>query len=97
MDSIQIYIEPLRAFLFQIGAFIPRLLLAAIVVVVGWLVAKVVRFTVVRALRAINFHVLTERSGIDNFLRQGGMVSDSMMSLAEGGRLAAIQSNISAR
>jgi len=77
MDSIQIYIEPLRAFLFQIGAFIPRLLLAAIVVVVGWLVAKVVRFTVVRALRAINFHVLTERSGIDNFLKQGGMVSDT--------------------
>ena len=77
MDSIQIYIEPLRAFLFQIGAFIPRLLLAGVVVIVGWLIAKVVRFAVVKALRAINFHVLTERSGIDNFLRQGGMVADT--------------------
>ena len=77
MNSLSMHLEPLRAFLFQIGAFIPRLLLAAVVVIVGWLVAKVVRFTVIRALRAINFHVLTERAGIDNFLRQGGMVSDT--------------------
>ena len=30
-----------------------------------------------RALRAINFHVLTERSGIANFLKQGGMMADT--------------------
>jgi hypothetical protein len=77
MDSLSIHLEPVRAFLFQIGAFIPRLLFAALVVVAGWLVAKVVRFAVIRGLRTVNFHVLTERAGIDNFLRQGGMVSDA--------------------
>ena len=30
-----------------------------------------------RALRAINFNVLTERAGLDNFLRQGGMAADT--------------------
>ena len=77
MNSISMHLEPLRAFLFQIGAFIPRLLLAALVVIAGWLLAKVARFTVIRGLRAINFHVLTERAGIDNFLRQGGMAADA--------------------
>jgi Conserved TM helix len=77
MNSFSMHLEPLRAFLFQMGAFIPRVLLAALVVIAGWLIAKVVRFTVIRALRAINFHVLTERSGIDNFLRQGGMAGDT--------------------
>jgi len=77
MDSLSIHLEPLRAFLFQVGAYIPRLLFAALVVIGGWLIAKVVRFAVIRGLRAINFHVLTERAGIDNFLRQGGMVSDA--------------------
>ena len=77
MESFTFHLEPLRAFLFQVGALLPRLLFAALVVLVGWLLAKAVRFTVIRGLRAINFHVLTERSGIDNFLRQGGMVSDS--------------------
>ncbi len=77
MDSFSMHLEPLRAFLFQMGSFIPRVLLAALVVIAGWLIAKVVRFTVIRALRAINFHVLTERSGIDNFLRQGGLDTDT--------------------
>jgi hypothetical protein len=77
MNEFTMYLEPLRAFLIQIGTLIPRLLFAAAVVVAGWLIAKVVRFAVVRTLRAINFHVLTERAGIDTFLRQGGMRSDT--------------------
>jgi flagellar biosynthesis protein FliQ len=31
----------------------------------------------VKALRAINFNVLTERAGMDGFLRQGGVQSDT--------------------
>jgi len=48
-----------------------------LVVAVGWLFAKAVRFTVERALRAVNFNVLTERAGTDNFLRQAGMRGDT--------------------
>jgi hypothetical protein len=77
MESFGIHMEPLRAILFQIGAFLPRLLIALIVVLGGWLLAKLARFTVVKALRAINFNVLTERAGLDNFLRQGGMPGDT--------------------
>jgi len=66
-------IEPLRALLVQVGAFLPRLALALLVLVGGWLLAKAARFTVVRALRAINFNVLTERAGLDGFLEQGGI------------------------
>ncbi|WP_082755039.1 mechanosensitive ion channel family protein [Variovorax sp. PAMC 28711] len=73
MNDFNFYLEPLRGILYQIGAFLPRLLIAALVVIVGWLLAKVVSFAVTRFLRAINFNVLTERSGLDNFLRQGGL------------------------
>ena len=77
MDNFSIHLEPVRAILFQIGAFLPRLLIAVVVVIGGWLLAKVARFAVVKALRAINFNVLTERSGLDGFLRQGGMRVDT--------------------
>ncbi|WP_076998362.1 hypothetical protein [Variovorax sp. KK3] len=77
MENFGIHLEPLRAILFQIGAFLPRLLIAVVVVGVGWLFAKLARFAVVKALRAINFPVLTERAGLDNFLRQGGTVGDT--------------------
>lgn len=76
MDSLNIYLEPARAILAQIGAFLPRLLVAVVVVVVGWLLAKVARIAVTKALRAINFNVLTERSGLDGFLRRGGMAGN---------------------
>lgn len=69
--------EPARVFLMQIGEFLPRALLAILVVVVGWLIAKALRFAVVKALRAINFHVLTQRAGLDGFLRQGGGETDT--------------------
>jgi hypothetical protein len=77
MQSLGIYLEPARAILVQIGAFLPRLLIAVVVVIGGWLLAKLARFAVTRALRAVNFNVLTDRAGLDGFLRQGGMAADT--------------------
>jgi Conserved TM helix len=76
MEKFDMLIEPLRALLAQVGAFVPRLALAVVVLIGGWLLAKVARFAIVKALRAINFNVLTERAGIDGFLAQGGIRSD---------------------
>jgi hypothetical protein len=69
--------EPVRAVLVEIGAFLPRLGVALLVLVGGWLLAKAVRFAVVKALRALNFNVLTQRAGIDGFLDQGGVRTDT--------------------
>ncbi len=77
MQTVDVLLDPVRAFLAQIGFFLPRLLLAVVVLVGGWLLAKLARFAVVKALRAMNFNVLTERSGLDGFLRQGGLQSDT--------------------
>jgi hypothetical protein len=77
MQSIDMLVDATREFLHQTATFLPKLLLALLVVAVGWLLAKVVRFAVERALRAINFNVLTERAGTDNFLKQAGMQGDT--------------------
>ena len=77
MDKVDVMLEPVRAFMTQIGVFLPRLALAIAVLVAGWLLAKVAMFAIVRGLRAINFNVLTERAGMDGFLRQGGIQTDT--------------------
>lgn len=77
MQNIDVLLEPLRGLLQEVGAFMPRLALALGVLFLGWLVAKAFRFSVVKALRALNFHVLTERAGIDGFLQQGGTEKDA--------------------
>jgi hypothetical protein len=77
MQSIDVMLETTREFLHQVAAFLPRLALALIVIAFGWLIAKVVRFVVERGLRAVNFNVLTERSGTDHFLQRGGLRGDT--------------------
>jgi len=77
MQNIDVMLDPVRGLLLELGAFLPRLAIAAGVLIVGWLLAKAFRIGVVRALRALNFHVLTERAGIDGFLQQGGTEKDT--------------------
>lgn len=82
MERIDVFLEPLRAFLRQVGELLPRVVLAIVVLIAGWLLAKLVRFTVSRGLRAVNFKVLTERAGMDGFLRNGGIRADTTDLLA---------------
>ncbi len=72
MNNVNVLLEPVRASLHAIGDFLPRVLLAVLILVAGWLLAKGVRFAVVRTLRAINFGVVTQKAGVDRFLQQGG-------------------------
>ncbi|CAN7684725.1 hypothetical protein LJR039_005515 [Pseudorhodoferax sp. LjRoot39] len=78
MEQINVMLEPVRAFLIQTGAFLPRLAIALLVLVAGFLVAKAVRFAVEKGLRAINFHIVTKRAGLDGFLQQGGTHIDTI-------------------
>jgi hypothetical protein len=77
MEQVDVLLEPLRAFMVQLGVFLPRLGIALVVVIVGVLLAKAARFAVVKALRAINFHIVTRRSGLDGFLQKGGTDTDT--------------------
>ncbi|TSA11252.1 MAG: hypothetical protein D4R74_13410 [Betaproteobacteria bacterium] len=77
MEKVDIMLEPVRAFLLQIAGFLPKLALALGVLIAGWLLAKFARFAITKALRAINFNVLTERAGLDGFLQQGGIETDT--------------------
>jgi Conserved TM helix len=71
MDNVEVLLEPLRLFL-------PKLALAMVVLIVGWGLARLAQFTLVKAMRAFNFNVLTERAGVDGFLQQGGIQVDTV-------------------
>jgi flagellar biosynthesis protein FliQ len=82
MDRFDVMLEPVRVFLAQVGDFLPRLVLALVIFLAGWLVAKAVKYAIARGLRALNFHVVTDRAGIDGFLRDGGVRMDATEILA---------------
>jgi hypothetical protein len=73
MDQVSVYLEPVRYFLEQFGHYAPRLATALIALFVGWIIAKILRGAMVRALHLMKFNTLTEHSGINQFLKQGGV------------------------
>jgi len=81
--NFDIMLEPLKALAHDVGTFLPRLGLALLVLIAGWLLAKAALFAVARGLRAVNFNVLTERAGLDGFLKQGGIESDTTAILGQ--------------
>jgi flagellar biosynthesis protein FliQ len=82
MNRLEVMLEPLRVFLTQVADFLPRLALALVVLIAGWLIGKMVRFAIAKGLRKVNFQVVTDRAGIDGFLRDGGIRMDATDILA---------------
>jgi hypothetical protein len=77
MEKVDVMLEPLRVFMAQVAGFLPRLLLGVLILLAGLFIAKAARFAVRRGLRALNFHVLSRRSGMDSFLQDGGTSLDT--------------------
>jgi hypothetical protein len=75
--NFDMLLEPARAFLAEAGAVLPRVLVAIVVLIAGWLLAMLAKLAVAKGLRAVNFNVLTARAGMDGFLRDGGVRADT--------------------
>ena len=73
MDKLLEIISPAKAFVYQLGDYLVSLLIAVLILFLGWMLAKFLAFTVVKGLKLINFNVLTEAAGMDKFLKQGGI------------------------
>jgi hypothetical protein len=61
-------LEPGRTFLARIAAFLPSLLAARLIFLLGWLLAKFVRLLVFRFLLAARLDLASEKAGIDDAL-----------------------------
>lgn len=57
-------------------AFIPKLLGALLLLLVGWLIAKALDALVTRGLRMVRFNQIADRAEIDQFLMQAGIRMD---------------------
>jgi len=72
MDQVNLIVDSVRTYLIEIGRFLPKLTGALIVLVLGWLIAKAVQWSIVRGLTLARFNMVTEKAGVDEFLKRGG-------------------------
>jgi hypothetical protein len=65
--------DPVREMLTKIMAYLPVLLGALIILVVGWLVAKAIKQLVDWLLTTVRFDMLADKAGISEVLRKGNL------------------------
>ena len=73
MQIQEIIRDSVAAFLEGVGDFLPNILAAILILIIGWLIARVFRGAVRRGLQLIKFPTIAEKAGIDGFLQTGGV------------------------
>jgi len=68
-----ILLEPAKIVLSQISQFLINVLLVVIILIIGWVIAKIIKTLVTRVLRAIKLDQLSGRIDLDNILAKGGI------------------------
>jgi mechanosensitive ion channel-like protein len=72
-DDFVLILTSLRDTWYQIAAFLPRVLVALVLLIVGWLLARGLRWLGERLLRLLRVDLAAERTGVDDFLLRGGV------------------------
>jgi hypothetical protein len=74
MDTqINLFLTALQTFWDQIAIFMPKLLAVLVMVLAGWILARILRAGVKRGLDAVGFGRIAERSGLEALVKQGGV------------------------
>jgi hypothetical protein len=66
-------VEPVRQMLTRILAYLPVLLGALIILIVGWLIAKAIKRIIDWVLKLIRFDLLADKAGISEILKKGNL------------------------
>jgi len=71
MDPKQVFLEPLKSTGEKIINLLPSLAGALVILLLGWLVAKILKAALIKLLVAVRFEKFSQRSGLPKFLSRG--------------------------
>jgi len=68
-----VLLEPAKTVLSQISQFLVNVLLVVIILIIGWIIAKIIKTLVAKLLRTIKLDQLSDRIDLDSVLTKGGI------------------------
>lgn len=71
MEWKELLVDPFKEMLTRFFGFLPTLVKVLVVLIVGWLIAKLIQRIVTRGLKLLKLDILAERCGIHRFLSRG--------------------------
>ncbi len=72
-QQLDVFVASFTSFWSELARFIPQLLVAVVLLFIGWLLAKLARTGIMRLLSLLKFDRVTERSGLEAFLKQADL------------------------
>jgi hypothetical protein len=77
-EQFNLFLDSSQQFLNEIAISIPRILGAILILIIGWIIARLLKRGLVKLLYLVKFNYLTEKAGIDKFLKEGGAKVNSI-------------------
>jgi hypothetical protein len=77
-EQLNLFLDSSQQFLNQIAISLPRILGAILILIIGWIIAKLLKRGLIKLLYLVKFNYLTEKTGIDKFLKEGGAKLNSI-------------------
>ena len=69
----ELFLDPVKSMLTQVGNFVSALGAVILVLLVGWIIAKVIKNLIIRILDILQIDSYAERVGVDKILAKGGI------------------------
>lgn len=73
LDQFMATLESMRSFWQEASRYLPTLLAASVVLLAGWIIARILRKGALRLLKLLRIDILAEKAGVEDFLLQGGV------------------------
>jgi len=73
MDWNAVVMEPVTEMLARVAGFLPILIGVLVILIVGWIIAGILKSVVVKLLKLIQLDTASEKSGLADVLRRGGI------------------------
>ena len=73
MDWNAVVMEPVTEMLARVAGFLPTLIGVLVILIIGWIIAGILKSVVVKLLKLIQLDTASEKSGLADILRRGGI------------------------
>ena len=77
-EQLNLFLESSQQFLNEIAVALPQIIGALLILLIGWILARIIKRLVVKGLKLVRFNFLTEKSGVEKFLSDGGVKVSSI-------------------
>lgn len=77
-EQLNLFWESSQQFLNEIAVALPQIIGALLILLIGWIIARIVKRLSIKGLKLVRFNYLTEKSGIEKFLDKGGVQVSSI-------------------